>query len=47
MISNVLLIQGQNAMTCRQINIDLNTNTGVMVGRVRAAFQPQSPAQKP
>jgi lipopolysaccharide export system protein LptA len=47
MIGNVLMIQGQNAMAGRQLNIDLNTNTGVMVGRVSAAFHPQSSGQKP
>ncbi len=38
---NVLLTQGQNAMTGNQLSVDLKTGTAQMGGRVKTILQPQ------
>ena len=40
MQGNVLLTQGQNALSSQTMRIDLNTGTGVLEGRVKTIFQP-------
>lgn len=40
MSGNVLLTQGQNAMTGQTLSVDLKTGTGRMDGRVRTVLQP-------
>jgi lipopolysaccharide export system protein LptA len=45
MTGDVLLTQGQNAITGQKLNLDLKAGTGVMEGRVTTTFVPgQAPA---
>ncbi|MCI5086068.1 MAG: lipopolysaccharide transport periplasmic protein LptA, partial [Rhodovulum sp.] len=37
---NVLLTQGQNALSGERLIVDLNTGQGTMQGRVKTIFQP-------
>ena len=41
MEGDVLLTQGQNALSSQRLNIDLNTGTGRLEGRVQTIFVPQ------
>lgn len=49
MTGDVLMTQGQNAMSGQRLDIDLNTGIGVMRGRVQTVFTPASkqPAKSP
>ncbi|SEN22703.1 LptA/OstA family protein [Palleronia pelagia] len=40
MTGDVILTQGQNALSSNRLVIDLNNGTGTMDGRVRTVFQP-------
>jgi lipopolysaccharide export system protein LptA len=40
MDGNVLLTQGPNALSSQTLNIDLNTGTGQLEGRVQTIFVP-------
>lgn len=42
MTGDVVVTQGGNAMTGEKLTVNLDTGTGVMEGRVRVLFQPQS-----
>ncbi|MDZ4135863.1 MAG: LptA/OstA family protein [Paracoccaceae bacterium] len=43
MTGDVLLTQGQNALSGQKLVINLQTGTGVMEGRVQTVFQPGTP----
>jgi lipopolysaccharide export system protein LptA len=43
MQGDVLLTQGENALSSQSLRIDLNAGTGVLEGRVRTIFVPESP----
>jgi lipopolysaccharide export system protein LptA len=40
MEGNVLLTQGQNALSSQTLHIDLNSGTGQLEGRVQTIFTP-------
>jgi lipopolysaccharide export system protein LptA len=40
MQGDVLLTQGQNALSSQNLRIDLNAGTGVLEGRVETIFTP-------
>ena len=42
MEGDVLLTQGQNALSSEQLSIDLNAGTGRLEGRVKTIFVPGS-----
>ena len=42
MEGDVLLTQGQNALSSQKLHIDLNTGTGQLEGRVQTIFVPGS-----
>ena len=43
MTGDVILTQGQNALSSNRLVIDLKTGTGTLDGRVRTIFQPGNP----
>lgn len=45
MTGDVVLTQGQNAMAGQRLDIDLNSGTGLMQGRVKTIFQPAAKSQ--
>jgi lipopolysaccharide export system protein LptA len=45
MTGNVLLTQGQNAISGERLVLDLQAGTGVMEGRVKTVFTPGKPAK--
>lgn len=45
MTGDVILTQGQNAMSGQQLDIDLKNGTGQMEGRVQTVFHPATPQQ--
>ena len=45
MTGNVLLTQGQNAISGERLVLDLRAGTGVMEGRVKTVFTPGKPAK--
>jgi lipopolysaccharide export system protein LptA len=40
MEGDVLLTQGENALSSQSLRIDLNDGTGLLQGRVQTIFQP-------
>lgn len=48
MTGNVVLTQGQNAMSGQRLDIDMTKGTGIMRGRVQTVFHPAAkPGKKP